>query len=368
MWQFVAVDEDGVPLGDLVDITKASVTWRLDAAGDAEVYLNGLSGQAELIDELITDVLIYRDRDLLFRGRVVATTDTIDAEDYELRVGIVDYRGLLARRTLWPGTTAIASGYTSVDQAAIAWDLINDSQALTGGNWGITQGTGNPTGVTRTRSVGYYVAGKNLAEALDELGRVINGFDWEIDPTLAFNVYYPTRGSAQDFAVTFDDTGGNVNSIERSADTTTYANAIRVSGESGVVTSTQTAGDIATRPEGRIELQHSDTNLKSASAVSDRAQRLLADASLLQPAYACTLAASAGWNPSLLWLGDTCPIRIRRGRLDVDTTGRVVEVSVELDENRAETVSLAFDRPPMKERIYRDIRRLAGRVEDLARR
>lgn len=362
-WQFVVVDETGTALGELTDAKERKVTWRLLAPGEAEFHINGFSDQATFVEELINDVVVYRDHVPVFRGRIVVSGDSLDADSHDVEVHVTDYRGLLARRTIWPASTLT---YTAVDQAAIAWDLISDTQGTTGGNLGITQGIGTTTGVTRTRT---FEAGKTIEETISQLAAVVNGFDWEIDALRKLNIFFPWRGSSGvDFAISYDRSGGNVSQVTRSVDPSTYANAVRVSGATGVTPSSQAAGDLATRPEGRWELQYGATDLTTSTAVTETALRLLGEASLFRPAYTVTLAADSGWTPSVFWLGDVCPIRIRRGRLDVNTTAKLVEVEVTIGGDGDETVALTFDRPPVKDRLLRDIRRLAGRVEGLERR
>lgn len=80
--------------------------------------------------------------------------------------------------------------YNVVDQTAIAWDLINDSQAKTDGGLGIIQGTLG-TGITRSNKWRTF-DGKYILEALTDFQEMDSGFDFNIDPaTRAFNAIYP---------------------------------------------------------------------------------------------------------------------------------------------------------------------------------
>lgn len=85
--------------------------------------------------------------------------------------------------------------YTATDASDIAWDLIDDTQVKTSGNFGITRGT-DPTTTSRDRT--YLRA--NIAEAIEDLSAVEikNGFDFEIDNSKIFNVYYPEKGTQRD--------------------------------------------------------------------------------------------------------------------------------------------------------------------------
>jgi hypothetical protein len=50
-----------------------------------------------------------------------------------------------------------------------------------------------------------------------------------------------------------------------------------------------------------------------------------------------------GWQgPDHIWLGDTVRLIIPSGRLDVDTTARVHEVAIDIDEDGGETVTLTL--------------------------
>lgn len=79
--------------------------------------------------------------------------------------------------------------FTSTDAGEIAWTLIDESQSLTNGSFGITEGT-IETSVDRDRTYEY----KNIYDAIVQLSEVNNGFDFEITAAKEFNVYYPMRG------------------------------------------------------------------------------------------------------------------------------------------------------------------------------
>jgi hypothetical protein len=76
-------------------------------------------------------------------------------------------------------------------QTAIAWDLIEDSQAHTGGDLGIIQGTLSG-GITRPRQVYKTYDGKYVLEAIQDFSELEDGFDFWIDPaTRAFHAIWP---------------------------------------------------------------------------------------------------------------------------------------------------------------------------------
>lgn len=85
--------------------------------------------------------------------------------------------------------------YSSDDSADIAWDLIDYTQNLTYGDFGITRGT-HPATKNRDRTYRY----NNIAEAIRKMSatEVREGFDFEVDNDKVFNIYYPLKGSQRD--------------------------------------------------------------------------------------------------------------------------------------------------------------------------
>lgn len=80
--------------------------------------------------------------------------------------------------------------YDTLDQTAIAWDMINTSQGRSGGALGITQGTLN-TGITRSSTFTTYDE-KRILEAIQDMSELEDGFDFWIDPdTRKFQARYP---------------------------------------------------------------------------------------------------------------------------------------------------------------------------------
>lgn len=357
-WDLIAILPTGEPIVDLRGASSRRATFRLTEPSGIDWKMDGLDPAAAAVDELATDVLVYRNGEKLLRARAGATGDTLGNDAHDVDFTALDYRALIARRTVWPGSSAV---FTATEQAAIAWELIADTQALTGGDAGVTRGFGRVTGISRDRT---YEVGKKLGEALDQLARVDGGFDWEIDPELAFNVHYPARGTFKDFVAHY---GATVSAVKRQVDPSEYANAIRHSGaEGGPTPVTRTVADLATRREGRWEDQVGDTDVTVASTLAEKADWYLSERSVIRPSYTATLAPGVWAGPSTLWLGDTCRLVIRSGRLDVNTMARVFELSVTIGDDGGETVEVTFDRP--RSSFIRKASKDAARIDQLERR
>jgi hypothetical protein len=354
-WNLVAVNPDeSIPLAKA---TGRRITFRLKAAADLAFELDGRSEEAAAIVERATDVVAWRDGVKLYRGRVAPSSDKVGRARHSFTVQTADYRALLGRRKLYDELV-----FAAVDQAEVALELVDYTQALTGGDLGIVQGTGFPTGVLRDRT---YPVGKWIGEALEELGEVIDGFEWEIDAELALNVYYPERGQV------LDDPdhprlvyGVNVVELERTPGP--FSNAWQVTGSAGLATEVRESAGLAADQRGRWDEQASYPEVVEQATLAEKADRLLADQEDGAPSYKVEL--SPGWwqGPGHVWLGDWVPLTVRSGRLDETVVRRVWEIEVAPNENGTEKVVVTLNRPPAA-RGSRKVAELARRLEVLER-
>ncbi len=356
-WDLIATLPTGEGLADLASASDRKITFRLTEPSTIEWSMRGVDPAATVVDELATDVVAYRNGVRVLRARVGASDDDIDTDTHKVKFSAVDYRGVLARRTLWRTTQQT---FTAQDQAAIAWQLIVDTQALTAGDLGISRGLGAVTGHNRDRT---YEPGSSLGEALEQLARVQGGFDYDVSPELEFNIWCPGRGVEREFVAHH---GATVTKVSRQVDPSTYANAVRQTGATGTTPATREVADLATRTEGRWEAQVGDTDVSVGTTISEKADWLLSERSVIRPAYTCTLAPEAWDGPATLWLGDTCRLVVRSGRLDVDTTARVYEIAVTPGDDGGETVEITFDRPQSS--FIRRASRNQARIDQLERR
>ena len=314
-------------VGSLVAATSRKLSWQLDGSSTVAFTMPGDHPETAQISELATDLVCLRDGVTVFRGRIQASADQYAADAETVNFTAVDYRGMLDRRLFWSTSTL---SFRGEDQADIAWQMIADTQAQPGGNLGISRGNAPETGVLRDRD---YQAGKPVGQALAELGEVVNGFDWEIDGNLKFNLFYPQRGRSTGLVLYW---GREITAINRQIDPSKYANAVFFTGGTGTVP-VETA--LTTMPVGigRWDAQQSDPNLVLQQTVSDRAAYELQVASDLEPSFAATMA-EGGWDPGQLWVGDQAQIVAQAGRLNINTVRRVIQIDVTLTDDGGETV------------------------------
>jgi len=329
-WHLAFSTPAGVFTGEPVEWHQLQVNLRLADTNDVSVTIPGLTVEAGLVTELATDLWVWLDDVLLFRGRITSAEDSIDRDgDYQVAIRATDYRGVLARRFLVSGFTLT---YTNVAQAEIAWGLIADAQARSGGNLGITRGT-VPAGQPRTETFAY---DQNVTEAIDSIAKVSAGFDWEIDANLRFNAYSPTRG--HDTVIPLDY-GGTVAEFSRRSGSGSFANAVRVTGGTGTVAASRTEAGIASDPRGRWDASASESDRVVQSSVNLRADKLLADLMMQPDTYDLVLAAGA-WSGLGLWLGDCGQMIVHHGRLQLDQQVRITEVGFQANEDGGYTATI----------------------------
>lgn len=357
-WAWIAVDTDGTARGELTEARSRRLTVPLDGPVTASFAIDGRHEQATLLDELSADLVVRRGDRKLYRGRVGRSSDNISANVHTVSFESADYRGLLGRRVLYAGDTLT---FAAVDQEQIGWTLIANTQARTGGDLGITRGASQSTGVTRDRT---YPAGKNIGDALTQLGRVDNGFDWEIDPDLVYRVHYPTRGRLRsNFPLEY---GGSVASLSRNVNPSRFANAVRVTGDDALVAESREAAGLATAAEGRFDVQWGDPDITEQTTLAAKADWLLDEHFEVRPAYTVTLAPDVWSSPTDLWVGDTAPLIVKTGRLAVVTELRVYELQFDIDDSGVETITAVLgDVPP---HLATELSDTSRRLTDLERR
>jgi len=320
-WRWVIGPWGTGPERELTLANSRQMTATLTAPATASFSIPGRADEAALLSEMETDLWVYADANLVFRGRVVQLADTVTADVHTLACDVVDYRGLLSRRLLVEGDQL---AWSTPNLAAIAWGLVNLTQQKTGGYLGIVQGTWTADSPASPPSVRNYQAGQQIGQALDDLAGV--AFDYQIDPALRMNLWAPSYRPVSAFV---GDYGGTVLGFTRSATHSTWANVIRESGDAS-----QTVGvNLSTvAQEGRFEQQIGNPDVVLQTTVAQRAaadqQKWLARrASLnmdLRPGVVHSFADLA--------CGSQIQVALRSGRLNVTGTYTVQQVKISLDD------------------------------------
>jgi len=379
-WHFIVTDTAGNAIGEITNATSRTVNWYLKEAPHSVTFtMNARDPQALMIQELMTDLLVYRDgwATPLFRGRFISSQDTIgapggipggtDPNAHTVNFNAVSYKGMLDYRLIETNPS-----YTTVDQSTIAWNLIVATQALAGGNWNITRGT-TPASVNRTQA---FVAGSLIGDAIDSIATLNQGFDWDINPNMTFQTWplpplniYTAQGRGQNIGMVLR-LGDNVTNAQRTIDTTQYANVIFYSGASSlspdiVDIQSQNIYGGSFGAAGRWEYADSNTNITDAATLNGAALGDLLQRGILLPTYALTLK-SGFWNPSLVWLGDIVTVYVRHGRLNDNYVSRVSEVDLFIsDEGNEEHIVVTVG--PTPGNLLTTVKNLETTLEQVAK-
>lgn len=324
VWQFIV--GQGAPAVALPTATGRRVDLRLRAPSTASFAIDGRRDEAAEILELATDLFVYRDNVLVFRGVIGSTSDAIDVNSHTVNVEAVDYRGRLSRFILEADAT-----FTEQPDQDIVWSLVTTAQDRLGANLGITRGSVPDTPAVRTETI---KAGTTVFDAIETFAQAEPGFDWTITPELILEMW-SQRGGLIDDVLTL---GGSLAGIARRFNPTDYANAVRGSGETGLAASLQQAPNIATAIEGRWDAQRGWTDVSDASTLTAKTAKALADAQVAPEQYSLTMRQGWWQGVDHVDVGDTARMVVKSGRLDIDRTVRVQDISIAIGDDGQEDV------------------------------
>lgn len=358
-----------IMLGEFTNARSRKLHFDLFGPATAECSVDGRTQQASTLQELSQDLSFYRFNpvtgayDCWFTGPIGRTLDTLSETVHTISVNATDYRAMLGRSIKNVGHT-----YTQTDQAAIVSDLVYPFRTAATMPWdqgivyygatapdGGTLPTPNATGVLRDRT---YVGNEKIGKVIDDLAACINGFDWGCEPisgtsnppsSTYLRIWYPQRGVVKTFVAEY---GVNVSSLTRSVDSTDFANWDRFDGQPAAdgtpVFAIGQPTDVITNPgghpEGFWQDQQSAADVSVDTTLQQQADGYLAYHSRLVPSYTIKLIPGAWVSKADCWLGDTIELRIKSGRLNVDTAIRILGVDVDINDNGQETISLIVGR------------------------
>ena len=307
-WRTVGIsDPDTV---ELTTATRRKFTWNVEEAPFCSFELEADEQEALYVWELTHDVMLLDDANVpQFRGRVGTIREQYEPDKATLEVQCTGYRGMLTRRVIFDGDPLI---YTQQDQSLIAWDMISRGQARSNGNLGITRGIGQSTGRLRDRT---YEPGAVHGELIDMLGEVIDGFDWDVNPDLEFDVYYPIRQRHSDVIL---DWGGMVAFVSRSWASPSFSNVVR--GQGGIRVDEEgnefpttpvvaTAGNLATAEEGRWETNLAWPDVVEQPTLNEHTATELERRNVRLADISVSLRGGMWEGPDQLFVGDQCELR-----------------------------------------------------------
>lgn len=263
------------PEQEVVEFESWTLERNLDDGCQVVWTMDGGSAAARVVSELASDVWLYDGGVLDQRFRIIDVTQEWTEDGFDLvTVTAACYRRLLASRHVWSPLS-----FSAVSQGLILWGLYEHTQALPGGDWGVTLGDPGPV-VTRDRD---YEVGANLLELAVNLSQVIDGLLFDVNPEMELVV---SQAALQPVAGHPVAVGGNASSLLRPSGAAQFANAgIGFGDEEATVPSFAEAPDVATDPRGRWERMFGNPSTTEQATVAE---------------YAAALVTN-GRSPAVLW-------------------------------------------------------------------
>lgn len=342
-WNLQLRTRNGDFVANLAEYDSVSIEFSLADPSILQFSIDAESDLADNIIPLTTDLIVYRNNVKMFRGRVGYMQLQGGHNRQTYTVTCHDYRGVLNKRRVNSPLT-----YTDVDQSTILWNLVQHAQSQTGGALGITRGSGQSTGVTRTRD---YVVGKQIFEAGKQLSEVIDGFEWDISPDLVLDVFYPQRGSVKGLPVL--KYGSSVVSFSRTINTEQYGNVVIVHGDESTTPVVLAANNVDEVPEGRLELEFTFSDVSRQNTLQEHAQYELAKAVNLQPSYSLVLSDDVWSGPDTFWLGDTVRFVAQGDNFNITNNLRIHNIDITLIDAFNEEIRVAMGAPKPRIRLAR---------------
>jgi hypothetical protein len=338
--------------------TPATLTFTLDGRSDA----------AALVEELEHDVVAWRWDDqtgsdiAVFRGVIAQSEDQVSEDQHVVTYTCHDYAAVLQRRLLTATYTV-----TARDQDLIVGDLLglastvhtSSGTALTPASYlplalAAVTPAGAPRGLSGQNRDRTYYGSQNIGQAVDDLAAVINGFDYDVQPSItdatdSLRVFHPQQGVTRTgIALQY---GSTVASLTRSVNSADYANYVRVLGNKTSTAPTPQfyseawAAGTASTTAGLWMLADDATDVTVQSTLDEKAAGDLTLDEVLVPHYTLGLRPGAyEWGQPNM--GDVVPLIVQTGRLDVNTSVRVLGITYDIGDDGQEDVALVVSRPP----------------------
>ncbi len=201
-WKFkIKNPNTGKWVANLQNARKRWFVERLNDQAEAGFILDAddVKCTAAILNLGVNELHIYYGNTLKWAGQLASVRKIAKGDDIYWEVLVKDWVALLSKR--FCGVESLKE-FTTTDAGVIAWTLVDETQSLANGDFGITEGV---IDISQTRSPVYDK--KNILEAIKELSNIGKdtesnyGFDFEITPLKVFNIHYPYKGTIRDGVV-----------------------------------------------------------------------------------------------------------------------------------------------------------------------
>lgn len=336
LWDFRTGQKEILP-----EALNRSYSYQLNRSGKASFSLPLTTERLQRFPLYIgvTRLLIYRADKLIWAGVIWEITEDAQDDEGTVNVQCTEIFHILSEKRYTSNT------YTNTDAGQIAWGLINTTQGLVGGNLGITQGT---IEATQNRDRQYF--DEKVGEKIIQLTEVINGFDFEITPSIkvntlgVFNVYSKRGSTLNTFRLEYGEgLKNNIQSWNRKRTLSDMYNSVIVEGEGlgdARLTSTETDTALITAIgllEGRVQ----EKSINQQTTLDTKAQEFIRVRKTEQPLYDITVN-DAYDDFGKYDVGDIVPVRIKYGYVDINTTMRIYGIDVRISDAGEEVIKLTI--------------------------
>lgn len=288
-----------------------------------------------------TAVYFERDGVVLWGGIVWATNAQVETNTMTLSgAGFFSY---FRHRFMRVTTT-----YTAQDQLVIARDLIDDAQAVANGSIGVLTSETFTSGVTRDRTYQGFER-KNVAEALEQLSQVTNGFDFRFHSfrdgsgtiTTEFRTTYPATGRRTEYVF---ELGVNIQLLSYRASGGNLTNTVDAigagDGDDLLIQTAQDPTGLASRP--LLESVASHPEVSVSNTLLEHAKRAIVRGSA--PVREVNVRVFPDEIPTLgsYIIGDQVYVKGSYGFIELGSWYRITSMAVSVSTDGAEEVSLTL--------------------------
>jgi hypothetical protein len=291
-----------------------------------------------------THIAIYENSSLVFFGPFVGLSGNYQDVEGKATIYGANYYYHLTKRF-----SDNLVNFVGVEQTSIIWQLINQIQTRGNGNLRITNDT-TSTGINRDRTYEY----QDIAEAINNMSEVINGFDFEfkceVDANnnpdyVRFITYYPKKGQLRNMQPLKIGTSESSQLISFSYDDTFYNTITGLGQGSGDVITSFTQNTALQVSYTRIESVKKYWNVLLQNTLDQKVQNELQENSI--PVVQVGLKINPNYE-ILFEVGDEIPIdlQIPNSNILLKKTMRVMELNYSVDRQ-----GVKFTTPKLEARI-----------------
>jgi hypothetical protein len=334
----VFIEVDPIDWTQITHTDELSVIPSLSASAKISNMTEPVLQRLRNMAELPTELWLYRNGKQVFSGPLLGWTVNNESLTMEAQ-------GLMSYLKMMYVTQDLV--YKDIDQFEVVTGLINQWQNLDYGNFGIDTAEIPPSGVLRTVTYTYKEL-HNVAQRIDDLTKMVNGFDISIDPAKRkLELYFPFRGIDRSFGedkIVFDARNVTSTNIACSAAPTDLASE-------GLGTGTGAGADeafVSTASNAELRARYGRTGITSTfDQVTDQASldsyvQAMVDARgttlmIPGPNARVTIDADVGAYD----VGDTVDYQLH-SQLAVSGSFRIRKRTVTVAETGTESVSIEF--------------------------